>query len=130
MEYGTSERIKDLTTLAKNDAYGTVSYDSLLSSAQAIADDPEVFFTDEGFPTDVPRENRRGQIIDLLMTPYYDMKMRQAMSDAFDKGISRQVDSRISQENAVKTKFNIDDARWDTMTPWEQSYYKQEYMYQ
>lgn len=130
MEYGTSERIKDLTTLAQNNAYGSVSYSSLLSSAQAVADDPEVFFTDEGFPTGVPRGNRRGQIVDLLMAPYYDMEMRRAVGDSLDKGISRRVDSRISQEDAIKTKFSIDDARWDAMTPWEQAYYKQEYTYQ
>lgn len=130
MDYGTSERIKDLTTLAQNNAYGSVSYESLLSSAQAVADDPEVFFTDEGFPTGVPKENRKGRIVDLLMTPYYDMEMRRAVGDSLDKGISHQVDNQINQETAIKAKFNIDDTRWDAMTPWEQAYYKQEYTYQ
>lgn len=129
-EYGTQERIRDLSLLATSGGYEAVPYEALLASAKAIAHDPEVFVTKDGAPTQIPQDNREGFLVDMLMTPYYRYEIDNAFNEAIESAMTRHATTRVRQSELVKTQFGISDERWETMTPWERAYYEQEYNYQ
>ena len=128
--YDTQARIDDLALLASQNAYGSVPYGALLSSAREIAKDPEVYVTKDGAPSSVPQENREGYLVDLLMTPYYNHELDRAFLNSLDTGLSISAQKQVNHESSVKKTFGIDDARWEAMIPWERAYYEQEYNYQ
>lgn len=127
--YDTQSRIDDLTLLASQNAYGSVPYGALLSSAREVAKDPEVYVTKDGAPSSVPQENREGHIVDMLMTPYYNFQTDRVIMDSMDMGLSVSARKQFDRESSVKKSFGIDDNRWDAMIPWERAYYEQEYNY-
>lgn len=129
-EYGTQERIQDLSLLAASGGYGAMPYEALLASVKAVAHDPEVFVTKDGVPTQIPQENREGFLVDMLMTPYYRHEVDNAFNEAIDSAMTHHATARVRQNESIKTQFGISDERWETMTPWERAYYEQEYNYQ
>lgn len=126
-EYGTQDMLHDLETLAAAGAYRSTSFETLFHAARAIAQDPMM---NPGSPDAMmvtPSEEQQQNKIMELMTPLIRERLAETMTNTLYKGIEAEVQKNESRVSKVCNKYGLSRDQWDTLSPWEQSYYERDY---
>ena len=126
-DYTTEQRIADMKTLAAR-GYRGIRYDDMMSSAKAIAADPEVTITDS---TDrvFPAELRERAIIGVLTAPYFRARMFDSIGEAVELGRQNKLKRAVVRATAISKANGVEPDAYASASDWDRRLMDIEYAY-
>lgn len=125
-QYGSQDMLHDLETLATAGAYRSTPIEALLHAAESISRDPQTY---EESQMTTPTDRQRTDKFLELMAPL----VREIASETIKEAVSRKVQSSVekaeTRDTKVRDHYGISRDQWAAMTPWERSYYDQDFDY-
>lgn len=126
-EYGTQDMLHDLETLAAAGAYRSMSFETLFHAARAIAQDPMMNPGSSDTMMVTPSEEQQQNRVMELMKPLTQEVLSDVMRGSIYEGISSYAEEENKRTRAICDKFEITRDKWDSMSPWERSWFEREY---
>lgn len=124
--YGPKEMQHDLETLAAAGAYSSTPVKSILHAARTIAQGEQLPGVNSGDTS--LNEEQTAKMLDLV-SPLFEEFAAGAMKDALEWSIDRDYQQKSKRMEQVRSHYGFSREKWDAMTPWERSYYDQDFDY-